>query len=135
MRLWKKVLSAVTAGALCVGGVGLPGVQNVLESVGTVLSASAGVPRSYDGTYGDLYYVDYGDSVSIVGCNEDATSVEIPKEIDGKSLLSDEHEYVFLCKGKDDCYGEIELTKENRNIILNCPCFKISWKKASRIKT
>lgn len=24
MRLWKKVLSAVTAGALCVGGVGLP---------------------------------------------------------------------------------------------------------------
>ena len=29
----------------------------------------------------------------------------------------DEHEYVFLCKGKDDCYGEIKLTKENRNII------------------
>lgn len=30
----------------------------------------------------------------------------------------DEHEYVFLCKGKDDCYGEIELTKENRNIMF-----------------
>ena len=30
----------------------------------------------------------------------------------------DEHEYVFLCKGKDDCYGEIKLTKENRNIMF-----------------
>lgn len=84
MRLWKKVLSAVTAGALCVGGVGLPGVQNVLESVGTVLSASA-----EDKIYGDLSYdvTDAGEVV-ITGYNGDAATVEIPSEIDGKPVTS-----------------------------------------------
>ena len=33
MKLWKKVLAAVTAGVLCLGSVGVSGVQNVLESI------------------------------------------------------------------------------------------------------
>ena len=41
MKLWKKVLSAATAGVLCLGSVGVTGMQSVLESVGTVLSVSA----------------------------------------------------------------------------------------------
>ena len=41
MKLWKKVLSAATAGVLCLGSVGVTGMQSVLESVGAVLSASA----------------------------------------------------------------------------------------------
>ena len=85
MKLWKKAVAAVTAGVLCVGSVGVTGLQDVLESVGTVLTASAQVPTSYDGTYGDLYYciLDAG-RVSIVGCNSDVISIEIPEEIDGK---------------------------------------------------
>ena len=89
MKLWKKVLAAVTAGMLCLGSVGASGVQSVLESVGTVLLASATVPDSYDGTYEDLYYkvTDAGE-IEITGCKADATSVEIPAEIDGKSVTS-----------------------------------------------
>jgi|GEM_PF-4130414 len=41
MKLWKKAVAAVTAGVLCVGSVGVTGLQGVLESVGTVLTASA----------------------------------------------------------------------------------------------
>ena len=41
MKIWKKVVAAMTAGMLCLGSVGLSGVENVLKSVGTVLSASA----------------------------------------------------------------------------------------------
>ena len=86
MKFWKKVLASVTAWVLCVGSVGVTGLQGVLESVGTVLSASAYVPDYYDGTYRDLYYIDHGDSIGIVGCNKNVTSIEIPKEIDGKNL-------------------------------------------------
>ena len=76
MRLWKKFLAAATAGVLCLGSAGVTGLQNVFESVGTVLSASALVPTSYDGTYGDLYYniTDAGE-ITITGCNENAVSV------------------------------------------------------------
>ena len=88
MRLWKKVVAVVTAGALCLGSVGLSGVESVMESMGTVLSASAYVPDSYDGTYGDLYYKNDDDLVSIVGCKTTAESVEIPAEIDGKPVTS-----------------------------------------------
>lgn len=31
MKFWKKVLASVTAGVLCLGGVGLSGVESVLE--------------------------------------------------------------------------------------------------------
>ena len=87
MRLWKKVLAAATAGMLCLGSVGASGVQSVLESVGTVLSVSAIVPKIYNNTYDNLYYsVTDADEIAIVGCNTDVVSVEVPKEIDGKSV-------------------------------------------------
>lgn len=89
MRLWKKVLAAATAGVLCLGSAGVTGLQNTLESVGTVLSASALVPNEYDGICGNLYYKNYyNDLISIVGCNTDVESVEIPAEIDGKRVTS-----------------------------------------------
>ncbi|MDY3655636.1 MAG: leucine-rich repeat protein, partial [Ruminococcus callidus] len=84
MKLWKKVLSAATAGVLCLGSVGVTGMQSVLESVGTVLSVSA-----ENKTYGDLSYdvTDAGE-VMITAYNGDAATVEIPSEIDGKTVTS-----------------------------------------------
>ena len=106
MKFWKKVLASVTAGVLCVGGVGLSGVESVLESMGTVLSASAYVPYSYDGiTYEGLYYnvTDTGE-IEIAGCYEYVRKVNIPIEIDGKSVTSI-GEYAFY-----NCTSLTEIT-------------------------
>ena len=80
MKLWKKGLAALTAGLLCLGSVGLSGVE---------LPASADVPYFYDGTYGDLYY-DVIDAVEIriTGCEKEVTAVEIPARIAGKPVTS-----------------------------------------------
>ena len=105
MRLWKKAIAAMAAGVLCVGSVGMTGLQGVLESVGTVLSANAFVPVSYDGRYEGLYYnvTDTGE-IEITGCYEYVRKVNIPIEIDGKSVTSIE-DYVFF-----DCTGLTEIT-------------------------
>ena len=34
MKLWKKCFATVTAGVLCLGSVGVSGVQNMLEERG-----------------------------------------------------------------------------------------------------
>ena len=80
MKLWKKGLAALTAGLLCLGSVGLSGVE---------LPASADVPYFYDGIYGDLYY-DVIDTVEIriTGCEKEVTAVEIPAKIAGKPVTS-----------------------------------------------
>ena len=100
MKLWKKVLSAATAGVLCLGSVGLSGVQSVLNWSGVELSASAYVPDSYSGTYGDLYYIvtDAGE-IEINGCEKSATTVKIPAEIDGKPVTSIGNSAFYNCSG------------------------------------
>ena len=83
MQLWKKSLAALTAGVLCLGGIGVSGSLNMPESVG-VLSASA-----EEGTYGSLSYdVINAGEIEITGCNMDVASVEIPAEIAGKRVTS-----------------------------------------------
>ena len=104
MRLWKKVLAAATAGVLCLGSAGVTGLQNTLESVGTVLSVSAEgtdeterVPvstgtttvRVGTGTTQLEYQAFDDDTVEITDCdNEAAGELEIPAEIDGKPVTS-----------------------------------------------
>ena len=83
MQLWKKSLAALTAGVLCLGGIGVSGSLNMPGSVG-VLSASA-----EEGTYGSLSYdVINAGEIEITGCNMDVASVEIPAEIAGKRVTS-----------------------------------------------
>ena len=97
MKLWKKVLAAVTAGVLCVGNVGVTGLQSVLESAGMVLSASA-----EEGTYGNLSYgVTNAGEIEITGCNMGVTSVEIPAEIDRKPVTSIGNNAFRDCRGQD----------------------------------
>ena len=104
MKIWKKVVAAMTAGMLCLGSVGLSGVENVLKSVGTVLSASAeetaetervpvgtGTTTVRVGTgMTQLEYEVYNDdTVGITNCDNDAAGeLEIPAEIDGKPVTS-----------------------------------------------
>ena len=115
MRLWKKVLAAATAGVLCLGSAGVTGLQNTLESVGTVLSVSAEgtdeterVPvstgtttvRVGTGTTQLEYQAFDDDTVEITDCdNEAAGELEIPAEIDGKPVTSIGDGAFSVCSG------------------------------------
>ena len=115
MRLWKKMLAAATAGVLCLGSAGVTGLQNTLESVGTVLSVSAEgtdeterVPvstgtttvRVGTGTTQLEYQAFDDDTVEITDCdNEAAGELEIPAEIDGKPVTSIGDGAFSVCSG------------------------------------
>ena len=122
MRLWKKAIAAMTAGVLCVGSVGMTGLQGVLESVGTVLSASAYVPYSYDGiTYEGLYYnvTDTGE-IEIARCYEYVRKVNIPIEIDGKFVTSIGKEAFFNCTGLTEITIPDSVTSIGECAFSNC---------------
>ena len=140
MKLWKKAVAAVTAGVLCVGSVGVTGLQGVLESVGTVLTVNAeentseeSVPistgtttvRVGTGTTELTYCVYENDTVTIMDCQEDAAGdLEIPEEIDGKSVTSI-GDYAFC-----NCYNLTEIvipdsiTSIERSVFLCCEQLK-----------
>ena len=44
---------------------------------------TVGAETSYDNQYENFYYTKYDDCIEITGCEENATSVDIPAEIDG----------------------------------------------------
>ena len=122
MRLWKKAIAAMTAGVLCVGSVGMTGLQGVLESVGTVLSASAYVPYSYDGiTYEGLYYnvTDTGE-IEIARCYEYVRKVNITIEIDGKFVTSIGKEAFFNCTGLTEITIPDSVTSIEDYAFSNC---------------
>lgn len=74
MESWKRVLAAVAVGV--VFAVSVPWSVSALEALET-------------GTYGDLTYMVLEDgTVEITGCDESATEVEIPAEIDGMAVTS-----------------------------------------------
>lgn len=97
MKLWKKVLAAVTAGMLCLGCAGVSGLQGVLGSVSAVLPVCAAendtaytvtVPVGTRTTQ-LTYTVNADDTVEITDCENDAAGdLEIPAEIDGKTVTS-----------------------------------------------
>ena len=97
MKLWKKVLAAVTAGMLCLGCAGVSGLQGVLGSVSAVLPVCAAendtaytvtVPVGTRTTQ-LTYTVNAEDTVEITDCENDAAGdLEIPAEIDGKTVTS-----------------------------------------------
>ncbi len=92
MKRWKKILAAVTAGVLCVGSVGVTGLQDILESIGTVWSVSANYNADYN-----LFYTEYDDSIEINRCDSDITTIEIPSEINGKKITSIEADAFKNC--------------------------------------
>lgn len=106
MKLWKKVLAAVTAGMLCLGCAGVSGLQGVLGSVSAVLPVCAAendtaytvtVPVGTRTTQ-LTYAVNAEDTVEITDCENDAAGdLEIPAEIDGKTVTSIGDSAFFGC--------------------------------------
>ncbi|WP_295214535.1 leucine-rich repeat protein [Ruminococcus sp.] len=84
MRMWKKICAVMTAGTIC--AMSLP----------WTVSAK-------DYTYGDLTYTVFeGGTVEITDCNESATEVEIPAEIDGMAVTSIGKETFSECTSLTD---------------------------------
>ena len=76
-----KIIAGVMA--VCVMGFGVPYVNAVAEN-NSVITASAVEEADYtEGTYGQLTYKNYEDYIEISGCDETATDVVIPAEIEG----------------------------------------------------
>ncbi|MCM1132365.1 MAG: leucine-rich repeat protein [Ruminococcus flavefaciens] len=71
----KKIIAGIMA--VCVIGGAMPSVMNADNAV---ITASI---YSYNGTYDLLSYKGDGDYIYITGCDESATEIEIPAEIDG----------------------------------------------------
>ena len=125
MKFWKKVLASVTAGVLCLGGAGLSGAESVQESMGTVLSASAYVPYSYDGRYEGLYYnvTDTGE-IEITGCYEYVRKVNIPIEIDGKSVTSIGSSAFYDCTSLTEITIPDSVTSIGSSAFYDCTSLK-----------
>lgn len=107
MRLWKKAIAAMAAGVLCVGSVGVTGLQGVLESVGTVLSASAIVSDDYDGKYDNLYFKVLDDGIEIVSYSGGGI-VEIPSEIAGKPVTKIKEDVFQHCSAEKVFVSDFE---------------------------
>ena len=74
MRIWKKVLAAVTAGVML--AVGVPQMQFLASAEDTY-------------TYGDLTYtIDFGGGIRITDCDESVTSIIVPELIDGRVVTT-----------------------------------------------
>ncbi len=80
MRL-KKIAAAVLSLSLVCGAVPF---SNVYTNDFVVFAES----EYTEGTYGVLTYRNYGDYIEITDCDESATKVEIPSEIDGVEVKS-----------------------------------------------
>ncbi len=71
--------------SLCLVAGALPTSQAIIPD----FSITANAEEEYiEGTYGDLEYYAYSDHIEISGCDKNATSVDIPNEIDGLPVTS-----------------------------------------------
>ncbi len=77
---FKKILSTLMAAVIACGA----GVFSVRTPIIPAITADAADEEEFiEGTYGDLTYKKYSDHVEIYDCDESATSVDIPAEIEG----------------------------------------------------
>lgn len=68
--------------AVCVMGFGVPYADITAENTSVTASAE-GTAEYTEGTYESLTYRNYGDYIEISGCDDSATEVIVPSEIDG----------------------------------------------------
>ncbi len=82
-KISKHKLTAVFMACLLIAGMGAS-LPATMGAEPLALVARAEEEAEYiEGTYGDLTYRNYGTYIEISKCDENATSVEIPSEIDG----------------------------------------------------
>ncbi len=126
MNIWKKTLAATAAGVLCLGGAGVPGMQNVLESIGAVLSVCATVPEAYSGIYDEKLYYNVTDAgeIEIVGCAADAITADIPETIDDKPVTSIAAKAFEGCLELQSVTMPDTIKKVGENAFFNCTQLK-----------
>lgn len=91
-------ISKIIAGimAFCIMGMACPVVNGVSDKI----TAYASSETEYtEGTYEHLTYKNYGDYIEISGCDELATYVIIPSEIDGVPVTGIGNSAFYYCKG------------------------------------
>lgn len=86
-----KLIAGVLS--LCLFGGAVPASETIISDHSITASAA----EYTEGTYGVLTYKNYGDHIEISGCNESATSVEIPSEIDGLPVTSIGEDAFYYC--------------------------------------
>ncbi|MDE6666124.1 MAG: leucine-rich repeat protein [Ruminococcus sp.] len=93
MKKHYKFIAGIMAVSL-VFGVGV-----IPESIAPVVSITANAEQEYTkGTYGELIYYNYGDHIVIADCDESATEVVIPPEIDGVPVTSIGSSAFYKCE-------------------------------------
>jgi len=86
-----KIIAGIMA--VCVMGFGIPYISTVADN--TAITASA---EDYtEGTYKLLTYLNYGDYIEISRCDEYATEIVIPSEIDGVPVTSIRYNAFCYC--------------------------------------
>lgn len=81
-----KIIAGIMA--VCVMGCGVPYVSTVADNTAITASAESEAEYTDDGTYEQLTYLNYGDHIEIFDCDESATEVVIPSEIEGVPVTS-----------------------------------------------
>ena len=92
--------------AVCVMGMGVPYVNAVTENKSVI---TAGAVDYTKGTYGQLTYKNYGDYIEISGCDESATDVIIPAEIDGVPVTSIGKNAFFISYFRKNMLKSVEI--------------------------
>lgn len=88
----KKIFAGIIA--VCVVGGVMPSVDIVVDNA--VITANA---EDYtEGTYEQLKYINYGDHIEITACDQSATEVVIPPEIEGLPFTIIGNSAFYDCK-------------------------------------
>lgn len=110
----KRIIAGISA--ICLMGVVLPSAERVADS--DVITASA--VDATEGTYELLTYKNYGDYIKITGCDESATEVVIPSEIEGLPVTSIGERAFFECYNLTAITIPDSITSIENSAFLSC---------------
>ncbi len=113
-----KIIAGIMA--VCVMGFGVPYVNTITEN-NSVIMASAEEEKDYTlGTYEQLSYINYGDYIEIYDCDESATEVVIPSEIEGVPVTSIKGIAFYYCSSLTSVKIPDSVTSIGCSAFSNC---------------
>ena len=91
------------------------------KSTASETTSDAGImPLADTLTYGDLFYVVNDDTIEITDCNIEATSVDIPEQINGCTVTSIGPEAFDICRNLTNVTIPNSVKSIGRGAFLNC---------------